>query len=49
MKELYGIDLPVTVRSGGNLYPMVLRVPGWINFGILKARAVAIAKPKRRS
>jgi hypothetical protein len=49
VKELYGVDMPVTVRSNGVLYPMALRVPGWINFGILKARAVPIVKQKRRA
>jgi hypothetical protein len=48
MKELYSIDLPVTVRSNGALYPMVLRVPGWTNVGVLSARAVPMAVPKRR-
>lgn len=36
MKELYGIDLPVTIRSRTGSYPMLIRVPGWVNFGILR-------------
>lgn len=48
-RELYGIDLPVTIRSRDGVYPMLVRVPGWINFGILKARAVPLAQPKRRA
>jgi hypothetical protein len=44
MKELYGIDLPVTVRlfEGARRQPisqqMVVRVPGWVDFGILRWR-----------
>lgn len=32
MKELYGIDLILPTRLG----PMVMRVPGWVNFGIVR-------------
>lgn len=35
-RELYGIDLPVIVRSKFGQYPMTVRVPGWINFGVLR-------------
>lgn len=45
MKGLYGIDLIVPTRFG----PMVVRVPGWINFNILRARAIPIIKKKRRA
>lgn len=32
MKELYGVDLVLPTRFG----PMIVRVPGWINFGVLR-------------
>jgi hypothetical protein len=44
MKELYGIDLPVTVKlhDGSRRQPIftaaTMRVPGWVNFGILRWR-----------
>lgn len=39
MSELFGIDLPMTIRSKQGVYPCVMRVPGWINFDVLRARA----------
>lgn len=32
MNELYGIDLILPTRFG----PMIVRVPGWVNFGVLR-------------
>lgn len=34
--ELYGIDLPVLVNGR---WPFVVRVPGWVNFGVLRRSA----------
>ncbi len=33
MKELYGIYIELPVFISG--HPLVIRVPGWVNFGIL--------------
>ncbi len=32
MTELYGVDLIVPTRLG----PMIVKVPGWVNFGVLR-------------
>lgn len=36
MKELYGVDLAVQVLVNERPVWVKIRVPGWINFGILK-------------
>lgn len=46
--ELYGVDLPVTVRSIFGVQQMALHVPGWVNVGVLRARAVQLVKPNRK-
>lgn len=36
MKELYGVDLPIQVLVKEQPLWAKLRIPGWINFGILR-------------
>lgn len=38
-RELYGIDIPITVAMPTGSFPAAMHIPGWVNLGVLVERS----------